>query len=258
MADMISSIAAWAMLSVSVFAIARMYVDRFWMMHLYGKTRYHSCRIVTSMLGLQSKRVVKRRLFKWALFLIGAVAIGDHIQHSVEPWKNVGHLWPPFIALMIGCGEFFGQSRPAAILILGASSSQAASLHNKVSEKLFPHRAVSLLDDNQNRGDFRSGDCFRITFGEWEDVVWRFGRCVLVIVVDTRTMTPNVEAELRYVVREQLQFKTVIVKPAEQVLLDSRLNECCIVESDDACIERVYETYQLHDELPSDHRPIKR
>ena len=173
-------------------------------------------------------------------------------------WQNLGNLWLAMIALMVGCVQFFGQTRPAVILVLASSNPRALRLHRKLSDDLFPHRAISLLETGNFREDRTvvAGNCYRITMGNWKDAVWRFARCALVVVVDIREMTPAVREELEFVVREELQFKTIILKSLEQCLPDERLNQCCVVQTEAQCAAVVERAFDPSNELPSDDRPI--
>jgi hypothetical protein len=250
----ITTVVAWILLGISVMAICRMLLDRHLLVLLYGRSRYHACRAVTSMLGLRSQRILSQRAFKWLLFLIGAVALAEHLQHSENPWRNLGDIWLPMLALMIGCVQFFGQMRPAAILVLG-NGRRAVTLQEITSDALFPHRTVSLLEIGK---EVRApGDCFRVTFGDWKDTVWQLARSVLVIIVDMRKVTPAVDEELDFILRERLQYKTILLKSTDQPLPKESLSECSIVETEDQCLAKVKHAFQSSMTLPSDHRPIR-
>jgi hypothetical protein len=162
------------------------------------------------------------------------------------------------LALMVGCVQFFGQSRPAIILVLGSSVPETMQMQAQLSDKLFPHRPVSLLESNDDRINIKytAGNCFRITFGKWRDAVWRFARSVLVIVVDMRTMTPPVDEELQFICDEGLQFKTVLLKPADMALPIPELASCRVVNSDEQCIEAVLQAFESPATLPSDVSPL--
>ncbi len=253
--DVIASILAWVLFAVSILAILRMFFDRLLMVMLYGRSRYQSCRAVTSMLGLKSQRILTQRILKWLLFLIGALALAEHLQRSQQPWRNLGQLWLPMIALMVGCVQFFGQMRPGVILVLGASEPQSMRLHEKLSNALFPHRVVSLLESPRTIESVSvrtPGDCFRVTLGDWRDTVWRFARSVLLVVVDLRTITPPVEEELAFIVREDLQFKTILLKPTADRLHIPQLHDCSIVDTEEACLEQVRQTFESYKSLPSE------
>jgi hypothetical protein len=254
-----TSVLAWILLGVAALAIVRMLDDRFRMVSLYGRTRYESCQAITSLLGTKSRRVLQQRLGKWLLFSIGAVAIAEHMQHSSQPWQEWGRLWLPMIALAIGCLQFYGQARPAVVLLLGASTPETLRLHGQLLHGLWPNRSVSLIETGEALDDITHapGDCFRVTFGEWKDVVWRFARSVLVIVIDIRKLTPPVHEELQFIVNEELQYKTVLIKHADQVLPDQRLADCAVLVTEAECLEKVKHVFASPHLLPSDQHPIR-
>ncbi|MFM8328334.1 MAG: hypothetical protein ACKN9U_26030, partial [Pirellulaceae bacterium] len=203
------------------------------MRSMYGGARYDEMRTVTSLLGFQSQRVFTRRAIKWIALWIGFAATAHHFQHSDKPFAEIGNLWLPMVALMVGFVQFFGQMRPAAILVLGSSNHAGLTLQRSVFDKVFPHLPVSLLETSEVDADIRTmpGEVYRITLGDWEDVVWRFARSVLVIIVDMRQMTPPVQRELQFIVQECLQYKTVLLDPNNVSLSSSELSKCRIVSS---------------------------
>ena len=259
MLGFITTVIAWLVLATCAMAMYRTVQYQLLLMAMYGRSRYQSCRAITSLLGYKSNRILVQRFNKWLLFWIGTVFLIEHLQHSPQPFRELGNLWLPLIALMVGCVQFFGQARPAAILVLGACESPAIRLHRQIAGTMFPHRAVSLLETGNEDEDIRliPGDCFRITIGPWEDAVWRFARSVFVIVVDMRKMTPAVCKELAFIVQEQLQFKTILINPDEAPLSATELEQCCICTTEAECLQKLESVFTSNDTLPSDHAPIR-
>jgi hypothetical protein len=254
MFSIITTILAWILLGTSVLAILRMFLNRLLQIVTYGRSRYEGCQIVTSLLGLKSRRILMQRANKWMLFAVGIIVFVEHLQHSEHPWRQLGDIWLGLLALMVGCVQFFGQLRPGAILVLG-SGSESITLHENLNRALFPHRAVSLLEINK---EVRApGDCFRVTMGDWHETVWRFARAVLVIVIDMRQITPAVEEELHFTCEEPLTFKTILLTHPGQELPLPKLHECARVDSMEECIRRVKHCFDAPEALPSDLHPFR-
>ena len=256
----LTAIFAWACLVISLMAIVSGLMNRWMMRMTYGPYRYDEQATATWLVGLRSGRVLQLGLHKWILFAVGAAFLAHWLQHAERPWENFGTLWAPMLALMVGCVQFFGQSRPAGILVLGASTNEAFDLQATLRDKLFPHRPVSLLEDS---GGFESrrrlpGDVFRISIGDWQTAVWRFARTVEVIVVDARQLTPPVDEELRFLIAEDLTFKTVLLLPPGAELTYSELSECRIARTPEEAALALSRAFSGYDTLPSDVRPIRR
>lgn len=257
--DLFFSIVTWVLIAISALAVLRALADRFIMRATYGGARYDEMQTVTSLLGFQTQRIFTRRAIKWIALWIGFAALAHHFQHSERPWAEMGQLWLPMIAFMVGCVQFFGQMRPAAILVLGASNQEALGLQRSIFDKLFPHLPVSLLETSDVDVDMRimPGEVYRITLGDWQDAVWRFARSVLVIVVDMRQMTPPVERELQFIVDENLQYKSILLDPKSISLSKSALSKCRIVSSPHECVAIVARAFDGYDSLPSDVHPLR-
>ena len=257
--DLFFSITTWVLIATSARALLRTMAHRFLMRSMYGGARYDEMCMVTSLLGFQARRIFLMRVNKWIALWIGFAALAHHFQHSGRPWMGIGYLWLPMIALMVGCVQFFGQTRPAAILLLGASNHEALRLQSSLSNKLFPHRPVSLLETSEVDVDLRlaPGDVYRITLGDWQDAVWRFARSVLVIVVDMRQMTPPVNEELQFVVHENLEYKTILLNPKNTLLPKPELSMCRTASSPQECLAIVARAFEGDNTLPSDVHPLR-
>lgn len=256
--NLLFSIGTWIAIGFSVLAVLRMLQDRSMQRLMYGGSRYDEMKTVTSLLGFQARRVFARRAFKWIGLWIGISALAHHFQHSKAPWAEMGVLLFPMVCLMIGCVQSFGQMRPAAILVLGASDHDSLRLHRAIHDKLFPHLPVSLLETSNLDADISimAGEVYRITLGEWQDAIKRFGRSVLVIVVDMRRMTDAIDWELKFIIQEGLQFKTVLLDPSGNAISDLELSKCKIVSGALECVAIVAQAFQGYDTLPSDARPL--
>lgn len=257
--DLFLSIATWVLIVVSANALLRALSDRFLMRAVYGRGRYDEMQTVTSLLGFQSRRVLTLRAFKWLGLWVGFAALAHHFQHAERPWAEMGRLWAPMIALMVGCVQVFGQQRPAAILVLGGSTRDAILLQGAISNTVRFHRSVSLLETSDLLADMRhvSGDVFRITLGGWREAVWRFARSALVLVVDVRQTTDLVEEELRFVVAEGLQYKTLLLDPGNVSRSRPELAACRVASSTPECVAVVARAFDGHDTLPSDVKPLR-
>lgn len=255
----LAAIVAWFCLISAAFAVVQALMNRFLMRATYGPYRYDEQSSATWLIGLRSGRILQLGINKWVLFAVGAAFLAHRLQHVERPWENLGDLWLPMLALMTGCVQFYGQSRPAGVLVLGASTVEAMELQQALAKRLFPHRPVSLLEGS---GKFESvrilpGDVFRITWGDWQDAVWRFARTVQVIVVDVRQMTPPVDRELQFLIEEDLTFKTVLLLPPGAELPYPALAACRIVRSPDECVALLARAFAGYATLPSDVKPIR-
>jgi hypothetical protein len=102
-----------------------------------------------------------------------------------------------------------------------------------------------------------AGDCFRITFGKWERAISRFIRCCIIVVVDGRVVTPAVSHELKEIIEQRVQFKTILIGQPESPGLDDELVLCSHVNSDDECTALLKRVFTERMTLPSDAEPIR-
>lgn len=250
-------VAAWACVAVAAWALLMGCMNRLLMKKLYGPARYHACHAATWLLGMQAKRIRTLAFLKWICAIIGVYGIVRHFESNPSPFQTFGGSLVYAILLLVGCVQFFGQERPAAILLLGACQEATLRLHAGLRDAAFPHRVVSLLETKDIRSqNINAGDCFRITFGKWERAISRFIRCCIIVVVDGRVVTPAVSHELKEIVEQRVQFKTVLIGHPENSALDEELALCSHVNSEDECAALLKRVFNERMTLPSDAEPL--
>jgi hypothetical protein len=252
------TVGTWLLLTVSSWTLLQAYLTRITMILMYGRSRYDTCCRLTWLLGLQSRRIVQLGVWKWGLFLLGICGMVRHFEASEHPFLSFDKAFLFALALTVGVIQFWGQGRPAAVLLLGASRSTALMLHRRLSNITAPHRTVSLLEraDDPTTIHYTAGDCFRVNWGSWQSTIRRLIRNVVLIVIDARSITDAVRHELREIVELEVQYKTILLVNAKSDVHDEKLLQCRIEDSEDACLRLVGAILSAPDKLPSDSKPI--
>lgn len=249
------NIIAWVCVAVAASFLLQAAMTRWAMRRLYDSARYKTCRAITWQLGEEVLAIRLRRFLRWGFAIVGVGGLVQHFESSTSPFQTFGNSLIYSILLLVACALFYRQERPAAVLLLGASQETALHLQAKLSDALWPHRVVSLLDAREG-SSWSDVDSFRITFGEWEPIVYRFIRCCIVVVVDLRVVTPAVSSELREIIRQRVQFKTVLIGQSPSPGLDEELGLCSHVGSDDECCALLKCVLTDLGSVPSDAQPI--
>ncbi|MFH0953137.1 MAG: hypothetical protein V1873_02280 [Verrucomicrobiota bacterium] len=152
------------------------------------------------------------------------------------PLVRLGDAWWVCVLLIPTVGSLLDQIRPAAVLVLGASTTPRLKLQHALMCKLFPFRVVSLIEQ-RTAADNRlaAGQCFRTITESWEASVTAFARVVALIILDLRDHTGFVADEAKIIAVENLGYKTIVLVSQSSMITPP--SSCRIIETEEELVQ---------------------
>lgn len=214
MTILISKIAVVTLLLFAAVIILTSILHRKLMMMSLGRDEYRASQLITCVNAYKSSVV-------WFQFVAGGMCLiwatykwFQHFKHAAQPVAEFGALWLATLALVFGLTVFANQLRPAAVILLGKSSSHRLRLQQRLMVDTAPFRTVSLLNQSaMSDNALASGHCFRTSIGSWERSVSDVAKAVGVVILDLREGTGYVEVESDTLRRLDLGYKTLVIAP---------------------------------------------
>ena len=125
-------------------------------------------------------------------------------------------LWLSGFRLAFMFHEPLDNSRPPAVLVLGASHREVTKLQAEIQMVVRQNRVVSLLNLSPVAGELaheiHEWDVFRVPDNEdWERMVHALESITPIVVLDSRIQSQNVRRELQYMSHPQRIHKLVVV-----------------------------------------------
>jgi hypothetical protein len=222
-----------------------------------GRPEFRSSQIITCINAYKSSMIWFQimagascliwAIYKWCYYFM----LGSH------EIMNIGSLLLPTLGLVFGLIVFANQLRPAAVIVLGKSTSSRLRLQQQLLEETAPFRTVSLLEQKA-AGDnlLAAGHCFRTSIGSWEKSISSFASVAGVVILDLREGSSYVDIESNVIRSLDLGYKTLIIPPAAEFDASQVPRQAKVVESEDEVVQIVKKCLFEPGRRASRSRPI--
>ena len=116
------------------------------------------------------------------------------------------------ISFLAICATFLIFMLPPTAIVLGSSDNDLRFLY-EIAAALFPLRIVTLFKQIPEDIFVFKHDSLRTTRGRsWQDAIYSLLEIAPLIIVDTRTPTPNLDEEIRYIWQRKIFDKAIFIK----------------------------------------------